>query len=937
MGLFGALFAGVSGLSSQSNKIGIISNNISNVNTVGFKAGVANFNTLVVPSGASTFAPGGVIGGTQTLVSHQGLISGTTSSTDVAISGNGLFVVNSSADGTGSKYYTRSGSFTQDSTGNFINSNGYYLQGYPIDSTTGKPVGLNASDLTTVNVNQSATGTATSTSLITLAANLNAAQPVLLGSGEIATINTIDLANVSNTSTQILVPTTTNGLKRGDSMTITSDGTVNDTFTYGGFTFGRDITSAVALGDGGNAPLTETSNSSTTTTSATAANATNTAITGIQATSETTAGAAFGNGLLAAGTLTVGGASITLTGTETLDGIATALQAAIRTFNGGGDVTSTVTVTGNPGNYSLNVHDAVASAAGFSGTSVTTGIPTFSLVTPVNSPQANQITMVVNSATVGDYTIGQNVYISGSLGVGGITADNINGSRKVIGIDVTNHTITFSAGASASSATTSLGSVSVTNRNYNFTGNVLDATTASGTFFNSTSASLFTIPSLSFQIFANGNTSTFTYSGQPTGKSQFNSLNTLATAISNTAGLTASVVNNRLYVSSTDANQAITFSNGDATGSGSALGINWTKELDLQNVTAATTSPAAGSNRFNTLDGLAKQINTVDSANLTATVNNPLGKSTLSINEANPEQTIRFADGVGNSGSLLAEFSFKTATGGTPPVTSGVSRDTGTLPIEYSPTNPSSDLSSGANKPQYSYQVTVYDAQGYAHQVAFNFAKLGTNKWAVELTAVPASDVVSANNDGQLAYGEITYNGDGTLNKVTGSIANPVTVPWTNQATASVININLGTSGKSDGLIQTASAFGVSVAKQNGSSVGSLTGVTIDKSGFVIASFTNGGTQKLYQIPLASVDNPNGLASVSGNAFSETIESGVVNLKLAGQSGVGTLATSATEQSNVDLSAQLTDLIVAQQAYGANSKVLTVADRLLAEIDQVIQ
>jgi len=87
MGLFGALFAGVSGLDSQSNKIGVISNNIANVNTVGFKQGQADFDTLVVPSGTTTFSPGGVIGGNEQLVNEQGLISATTSPTDVAITG----------------------------------------------------------------------------------------------------------------------------------------------------------------------------------------------------------------------------------------------------------------------------------------------------------------------------------------------------------------------------------------------------------------------------------------------------------------------------------------------------------------------------------------------------------------------------------------------------------------------------------------------------------------------------------------------------------------------------------------------------------------------------------------------------------------------------------------------------------------------------------
>jgi flagellar hook protein FlgE len=139
------------------------------------------------------------------------------------------------------------------------------------------------------------------------------------------------------------------------------------------------------------------------------------------------------------------------------------------------------------------------------------------------------------------------------------------------------------------------------------------------------------------------------------------------------------------------------------------------------------------------------------------------------------------------------------------------------------------------------------------------------------------------------------------------------------------------------GLTQAAGSYNVTTDNQNGAPTGQLTGVTIDKNGFVIASFSNGQTQKMYQIPLANFTNPDGLLALSGNAYEATLESGPINPVLAGTSGVGTFTPSALEQSNVDLSTQLTNLIVAQQAYGANSKVLTVADTLLQQLDQIIQ
>jgi flagellar hook protein FlgE len=246
MGLFGALFAGVSGLDSQSNKIGIISNNISNVNTVGYKQGQAAFDTLVVPSGTTSFSPGGVIGNNQQLVNQQGVISATTSPTDIAISGGGLlFVSTSAAGGANNQLFTRAGSFTQDANGNFINSANYFLQGVPIDPTTGNPEAF--SKLATVNVSSSATGKPTQTSTIALGANFNASQTPLLGSGE--TISS--LAGQFNgivTANQIIAGNDVNGensslITRGDSFSINDSATTNPvTFTYGGFAIGRNIT-----------------------------------------------------------------------------------------------------------------------------------------------------------------------------------------------------------------------------------------------------------------------------------------------------------------------------------------------------------------------------------------------------------------------------------------------------------------------------------------------------------------------------------------------------------------------------------------------------------------------------------------------------------------------------------------------------------------------
>lgn len=192
MSLFGALNAGVSGLTAQSSAMGAIADNITNVNTVGYKETETSFMTLVTAQASSTFhSAGGVQARPLTLNGAQGLLQSTTSQTDLAISGGGFFLVNeASRPGSGDEFlYTRAGSFYKDEQGYLRNTAGYYLQGWPVDAQ-GKivlPSGSGATQtnqniissdfLDTVNLDRVG-GTATPTSNIALGANLPASAAV---------------------------------------------------------------------------------------------------------------------------------------------------------------------------------------------------------------------------------------------------------------------------------------------------------------------------------------------------------------------------------------------------------------------------------------------------------------------------------------------------------------------------------------------------------------------------------------------------------------------------------------------------------------------------------------------------------------------------------------------------------------------------------------
>lgn len=191
MSLFGAMNAGVSGLAAQSSAMGAISDNITNVNTVGYKSTKVSFQTLVTRQASSSmYSSGGVEAKPRGGVNVQGLLQPSSSNTDLAISGDGFLVVNeSSTPGTSDQFlFTRAGSFNKDDLGYLQNTAGFYLQGWPTDRT-GKIILPNGAAgqtnqniispqfLETVNLNRVG-GTAEETTLISIGATLPAVDEV---------------------------------------------------------------------------------------------------------------------------------------------------------------------------------------------------------------------------------------------------------------------------------------------------------------------------------------------------------------------------------------------------------------------------------------------------------------------------------------------------------------------------------------------------------------------------------------------------------------------------------------------------------------------------------------------------------------------------------------------------------------------------------------
>jgi len=174
MSIYGAMFAGVSGLAAQSNALSMISDNIANVNTVGYKGVSARFSTLVTQAATvTTHTPGGVSSSPFSFIDRQGLLQGSASGTDLAVAGQGFFVVNeSSTPGFGDDFFfTRAGSFNPDQNGNLVNAAGYYLQGYDLRNTTPPPSSSTFTGLQTVNI-ANLSGSAAATTGVSLGVNL---------------------------------------------------------------------------------------------------------------------------------------------------------------------------------------------------------------------------------------------------------------------------------------------------------------------------------------------------------------------------------------------------------------------------------------------------------------------------------------------------------------------------------------------------------------------------------------------------------------------------------------------------------------------------------------------------------------------------------------------------------------------------------------------
>lgn len=181
-----------------------------------------------------------------------------------------------------------------------------------------------------------------------------------------------------------------------------------------------------------------------------------------------------------------------------------------------------------------------------------------------------------------------------------------------------------------------------------------------------------------------------------------------------------------------------------------------------------------------------------------------------------------------------------------------------------------------------------------------------------------------------MTQGLINFNGDGSINAARDSdgdidieLSN---INWGNGSTLQSFDIDI------ERFSQFAGNYDVISSDQDGAELGLRTGVELTREGKVVARFSNGASADLYQVPLTTFANQNGLTEVSGTAYTETEESGEENLREAGTGGAGFVEASTLEASNVDLADEFAKLIVSQRAFGAGTRVINTVDQMTEDL-----
>jgi flagellar hook protein FlgE len=231
--------------------------------------------------------------------------------------------------------------------------------------------------------------------------------------------------------------------------------------------------------------------------------------------------------------------------------------------------------------------------------------------------------------------------------------------------------------------------------------------------------------------------------------------------------------------------------------------------------------------------------------------------------------------------------------------------------------------------------IEVFDSEGQSHNIEITYTATATpGTWTA---AVSTDDSGVPTVTGYPS--PIVFNSSGTLTTPAAG-TNPTlgAITWSDGAVSPAMTVNIwsGTPPTSS-LTSYAQTSGTTSTTQNGYSAGTVSGMSVDQNGNIVGTFTNGQTMPLAQVAISTFSNENGLSQQGSNSWSTTLSSGTANVGAANSGGRGTILGSNLESSNVDVATEFTKLIINQNGYQANSRVITTADTLLQTVISMIQ
>ena len=932
-----SLYSGVSGLQSHQIAMDVESNNIANVNTVGFKYSRANFSDLLAQTSSISTAPQGELGGknavqiglgssvkSMTRIFSQGSIQNSDKNTDVAIQGDGFFII--SPDGGNTYKYTRAGDFKFDANGNFVDNNGFITQGWLRDETTGKVD--STAPIQNIKIAPGLTTPANPTNEVVLKANLNSgtlvssfSQAYSVASGtppskQIPAIYTGDAVNSSGS------PISSGNLgvmfnEVGEAFSLQSGQGVWASFESSTLTGANNVVAGAGeldvtfkLDDGTFKKVVTTGGLATNTAAQNGAryvSAINAQVvtTGVSATYDAT-----NNKIILVNDNSNENAShnIQISSIGNANGgfvVATDTTAYKYQYNPSGSDASInankTFTTMSDLRYALELQ---ARAVGDHNATTYEAANVVQAGTGIN--EAATFTLAGTTVTVangGGSLDETNVVTFGTL----VTGDKLD----IDGLELTATADMTAAEVAAAFASASNG--------------VTPSDPAKGTFVGSLSG---------WGSGGVANTNEVTFTSVDAGIDILVADELVATLTNTSTTSTATSLVKTDGGSTADDNgakYAAAINNATITGV-TATYDTGTKKLTIANtnnnsVDLVVVTGSEGLTGFpnavapGTTTTIAAGGDGVSNENNIEVIVNDQGKFEITNPGGSPDGdydiNLKITSLIDNSAGITKNTKF----------TTNLSALNAVLPAGST----GKAYSQSFNAATHSSSIDVFDSLGSKHTLRMELRKTALDNstgstWDLKLSVpLPASiDTVSPFNE---KSGSIRFNNDGSI-----ATYNPPNISFSGNNGSSPnqqVNLSFGTANGFDGMTSFDSKSSTSGISQDGYTGGDIVGIRIDQSGTVIGSFSNGRSFGLAQIAMAKFTNNEGLSTEGGNVYIQTANSGDPTIGTAATSGRGFIQSSALEASNVDLSRALTQLIIIQRGYQANGKTITTSDQLL--------